>query len=143
MEKRVRSQTSTMGVFGLNVKRMPSHNAFRQTTLGKLATEVHAHCWTWRSGGAVLGLCGGIVSVLLGSVLTAISWFTGPDANGLALQRYGAVGLFLTIPLLICGGVCLDLMEKHATEARKRRLNLVAQSEPCGSASWERQRESK
>jgi hypothetical protein len=78
--------------------------------------------WTWRTGGAVCGLCFGIISPVIGSILTAIAWFTGPQWHGLLLQRDGTALLLLTIPLLILGAHCLDLMEKQ-NEAKKPHSN--------------------
>ena len=84
---------------------------------------MRVHRWTWTSGGAFCGLCLGIICPLLGSILTAIAWFTGPHWHGFSVQRYGTVLLFLTIPLLIFGGHCLDLMDKQDEEGRKPRSN--------------------
>jgi hypothetical protein len=61
----------------------------------------------------VFGLSCGIISPLIGSVLTAIAWFTGPEWHGLPLHRGGTVLLFLTIPFLIFGAHCLDLIDKQ------------------------------
>ena len=58
------------------------------------------------------GLCGGIVAGLLGSIITAVAWFTGPEWHGYLLQRDGTILLVLNIPLLIFGAHCLDLMDK-------------------------------
>lgn len=71
-----------------------------------------SYCWGWRSFGAVFGLLGGIVSVLLGSVFTAISWITGVEGIGAYMQTLGTAFLVLTIPLLVLGAHCLDLLEK-------------------------------
>ena len=71
------------------------------------------HGWSWRSAGAVCGFCLGILSPVVGSLLTALAWFTGPRWHGFFIQRDGTVLLFLTIPLLIFGAHCLDLMDKH------------------------------
>ena len=73
---------------------------------------LRVHGWTFKTGGAAFGLCGGIVAPVLGAVLTAIAWFTGPEWHGHLLQRDGTVLLFLTIPLLILGAHCLDLLDK-------------------------------
>jgi len=89
-----------------------------------LSEQVTVHGWTWRASGAVFGLSCGIISPLIGSVLTAISWFTGPVWHGFFIQRYGTVLLFLTIPLLIFGAHCLDLMDKQDEAASKSRLKL-------------------
>lgn len=87
--------------------------------------QIHLHGWNWKSAGAVFGLCFGILSPLVGSILTAIAWFTGPSWHAYFIQRYGTVLLFLTIPLLIFGAHCLDLMDKQdqAVENRRRRVN--------------------
>ena len=79
--------------------------------------------WTWTSGGAVFGLCFGIICPVIGSIFTAIAWFTGPEWHGFFIQRDGTVLLFLTIPLLIFGAHCLDLMDKQDEEASKPRKN--------------------
>ena len=84
--------------------------------------QMHVHGWNWRSAGAVFGLCFGIVSPLIGSILTALAWFTGPLWNGFFIQRDGTVLLFLTIPLLIFGAHCLDLLDKHDEEAKNLRV---------------------
>ena len=83
--------------------------------------QMRVHGWTWRSGGAVCGLCFGIICPVIGSIFTAIAWFTGPEWHGLFLRRYGTVLLFLTIPLLVFGAHCLDLMETETKNARKSR----------------------
>jgi hypothetical protein len=84
-----------------------------------LLEEMRVHGWTWQSAGAACGLWGGIISPIGGSILTAISWFTGPVWHGLAVQRDGTVLLFLTIPLLIFGAHCLDLVDKQSEKAKK------------------------
>ena len=77
-----------------------------------LVEQMTVHGWNWRAAGSVFGLSCGIIAPLIGSVLTAIAWFTGPEWHGFAIQHYGTVLLFLTIPLLIFGAHCLDLMDK-------------------------------
>ncbi len=78
-----------------------------------LMEQLRVDGWTWRSGGAICGLGFGIISPVVGSILTAIAWFTGSEWHGFAIQLYGTVLLFLTIPLLIFGAHCLDLMDRH------------------------------
>lgn len=84
-----------------------------------LVEQMTVHGWTWQAGGAVFGLSCGIISPLIGSVLTAVAWVTGPEWHGFFIQRYGTVLLFLTIPFLIFGAHCLDLTEKQAEKTRK------------------------
>jgi hypothetical protein len=84
-----------------------------------LIEQLRVHGWTWKSVGAVFGLGFGIICPLVGSILTSIAWLTGADWHGLHLQRDGTVLLFLTIPLLIFGAHCLDLMDQPVEKARK------------------------
>lgn len=87
--------------------------------------QIQLHGWNWRSSGAACGLCFGLISPLAGSVLTAIVWFTGSHWHGFFLQRCGTVLLFLTIPLLIFGAHCLDLMDKENERAKSRRHRVA------------------
>jgi hypothetical protein len=84
-----------------------------------LVEEIRLHGWSWTSGGVVFGLCSGIICPIVGSILTAISWVTGPKWHGFFLQRDGTLLLFLTIPLLIFGAHCLDLLDKKVEEMKK------------------------
>jgi hypothetical protein len=97
--------------------------ANRKFGLRGLVEQMTVHGWNWRAAGSVFGLSCGIIAPLIGSVLTAIAWFTGPEWHGFAIQHYGTVLLFLTIPLLIFGAHCLDLMDKQDEEASKHRKN--------------------
>jgi hypothetical protein len=98
--------------------------AKKNLTQRGLLEQMRVHSWTWESCGAVCGLGFGIVCPLVGSFLTVIAWLTGPEWHGLHVQRFGTVLLFLTIPLLIFGAHCLDLMDKHDEEAKNRRLKV-------------------
>jgi hypothetical protein len=93
--------------------------AKKNLTQRGLIEQLRVHGWTWKSGGAVFGLGFGIICPLVGSIFTAIAWLTGPEWHGLHLQRDGTVLLFLTIPLLIFGAHCLDLMDQQAEKPRK------------------------
>ena len=73
--------------------------------------------WNWQAAGAALGLIGGLISPVVGSVLTAIAWFTGPLWHGVHIQRDGTALLFLTIPLLIIGACGLDLLDGKVARA--------------------------
>jgi len=65
-----------------------------------------------QSLGALAGLAGGVFSGVLGAAFTAVSWFVAIEGTRRWLSTIGTVLLFLTIPLLIFGGYCLDWMEK-------------------------------
>lgn len=90
-----------------------------------LVEQMRVRGWSWSSGGAACGLGLGIVCPIMGSILTAIAWFTGPHWHGSFIQRYGAVLLFLTIPLLIFGAHCLDVMDQQADRVRKSRYRRI------------------
>jgi hypothetical protein len=83
---------------------------------------------TWQAIGAVFGLGGGIIAVVLGSLLSAVALITGDQSGGFGLHGVGAVFLFLTIPLLLCGGHCMDLLERsgkrQTSNLRVNRLTL-------------------
>jgi hypothetical protein len=80
---------------------------------GGLTDQIQVDGWSWVNGGAVCGLCLGIISPIIGSILTAIAWFTGPEWHGLHLHRTGTLLFVLTIPLLAFGAHCLDLSERQ------------------------------
>lgn len=92
--------------------------------LADLVALMRGHGWKWASSGVVSGLCGGMLSAILGSILTAIAWFTGPVWHGFSLRSDGTVLLFLTIPLLIFGAHCLDLIDKRIDKTRRPQHQL-------------------
>jgi hypothetical protein len=69
--------------------------------------------WTWQATGAVCGLGGAVVVVLLGALLSAGAWVLGDETGGLSLHGVGSILLLATIPLLLIGGYCLDLLDKR------------------------------
>jgi hypothetical protein len=68
--------------------------------------------WTWQAMGAVVGLAGGLVTIVFGSVFSIISWFTKSKSIGSFLGKYGTTLFLLAIPLLILGAHCLDLLDR-------------------------------
>ena len=80
---------------------------------------------TWQAIGAVFGLGGGIIAVVLGSLLSAVALITGDQSGGFGLHGVGAVFLFLTIPLLLLGGHCMDLLERSG-----KAPNIESKSQP-------------
>lgn len=76
--------------------------------------------WDWRSRGAVFGLCGGFSAPIIGGIVTVISWFSDPAWHGIALHQAGTTLFVLTLPLLILGAHCLDLLDRD-----KRTVNDV------------------
>jgi len=70
--------------------------------------------------GAVGGLTGGILSALFGAGFTAASWVTGNQGARQWLSTVGTTLFFLTIPLLIFGGYCMDWMEKDKPQRHSK-----------------------
>ena len=94
---------------------MTSEQSLSNTELTprSIITELRCHGWTWKTSSAAFGFCGGAFAGVLGSILTAIAWFTGAVWHGHSLQRSGTILLFLTIPLFILGAHCLDLLDRE------------------------------
>src|SRR6478672_11687293 len=82
--------------------------------------HLRLHGWCWKSCGAATGLCLGILAPILGSILTVTAWFIGTSWHGFSLERYGTVLLFLTIPFLLAGAHCLDLMDQEDELAKSQ-----------------------
>jgi hypothetical protein len=75
--------------------------------------------FSWSAFGAAVGFCAGIGSALIAAGLTVMSWVTGPRWHHLPLQRGGTLLFALTIPLLIFGAHCLDLLDRPNGEANR------------------------
>ena len=82
--------------------------------LKKLYVEARRGVWTWQARGAMFGLAGGASAAILGTTLLLIAWIVGDQSKGLSLHGIGSILLLSTIPLLILGACCLDLLEKRA-----------------------------
>lgn len=86
--------------------------------LSKSKIETHSasdvrnqHGSSWRSTGAAFGLIGGIASALMGALLTVIAWLSSDLSAAHALSHWGTILLCLTVPLILLGGYCLDLLD--------------------------------
>ena len=75
--------------------------------------QMDVHGWNWLSVGAMFGLCFGIFLPIAGSILTIVAWITGPRWHGFLIHRDATVLFGLTIPLLILGAHCLDLLDRR------------------------------
>ncbi len=83
--------------------------------------EVRPREWNRYIFGSILGLTGGIVAPLIGSVLTAVSWVVSPAWHSFGLHRIGTILLIMGIPLLIFGAHCLDLNERELRNGKHYR----------------------
>jgi len=70
--------------------------------------------------GAVGGLAGGIFSALFGAAFTLASWLTRNQGARQWLSTIGTALFFLTVPLLIFGGYCMDWVEKDKPQRHSK-----------------------
>jgi hypothetical protein len=84
--------------------------------------------WTWQAVGAVSGLAGGIITATIGALLSACAWMLGAETVGLSLHRAGSILLLSTIPMLVLGACCLDLLEKSGRVSSVVDIKAVGQS---------------
>lgn len=82
----------------------------------------------WKSYGAVVGLCGGLSAPIVGSFVTVISWLIDPVWHGVSLHAAGTSLFVLTVPLLVFGAHCLDLLDKE-----ERLMHAPQQTEKHGN----------
>jgi hypothetical protein len=109
------------------VQAMYAKNANETVTTGQMVKSMHPHGkqWTLHSLGAICGLSGGMVTCLFGCVLTVLAWVSS-GSQGRYEGTAGTVLLFLTIPLLVIGAHCLDLVDRdNDRTALKRTKSLL------------------
>lgn len=86
---------------------------------------------TLRAVGALGGLGGGILAAAVGALLSAVAWALGDEGGGLSLRGAGSILLLSTIPLLILGAHCLDLLDGKME--RSRRTETVREGDASAS----------
>jgi len=96
-----------------------SHRNAWALILNSSSGHLQQRRFTWSAFGAAVGFCAGIGSALIAAAVTVMSWVTGPLWHHLPLQRGGTLLFALTIPLLIFGAHCLDLLDKGNGDANK------------------------
>ncbi|HVG32633.1 MAG TPA: hypothetical protein VM911_06115 [Pyrinomonadaceae bacterium] len=68
----------------------------------------------WQSVCAVLGLVGGVIAPILGATSDVLTWFVPSQTVNAYLHVSSIVLCALTLPLLVLGAYCLDLLEAKA-----------------------------
>jgi hypothetical protein len=66
----------------------------------------------WKIIGSLFGVFGGLLSPVIGAVITVISWFADPAWHGLSLHIVATSLFVITFPLLLFGAHCMDLLDK-------------------------------
>lgn len=70
---------------------------------------------SWQASAAAVGLCGGLLSIVLGCLVwAAVGLFAPVGVLGSSLDVAGTVLFTLPLPLLALGAYCLDLLETDA-----------------------------
>lgn len=72
----------------------------------------------WSRVGAFVGLAGGTSLPLTGLIMMAAAWLIG-DMDSI-LNKLGTMLLLTTVPLLIFGGFCMDIVEKTENNPDKK-----------------------
>jgi hypothetical protein len=73
----------------------------------------------WQAAGAASGLGGGILAAAVGALLSAVALGRGGEMGDLSLHGVGSILLLSTIPLLIVGAHCLDLLDRRVERSRQ------------------------
>ena len=73
---------------------------------------------TLEATGAVLCFGGGILSGIVGTLLSASAWILGGEQHPW-VRGLGTAFLVVTIPLLIFAGYCMDWLERDSKKAPK------------------------
>jgi hypothetical protein len=94
---------------------------FKETEgrLRELYVWTRRDVWRWQAAGAWAGLGGGILAAAVGALLSAAAWALGDVGGGLSLRGAGSILLLSTIPLLILGAHCLDLLDGKMERSRQ------------------------
>ncbi|HEY0379935.1 MAG TPA: hypothetical protein VGC87_23675 [Pyrinomonadaceae bacterium] len=104
-----------------------TYEAFEGEAETDLYEEIEAlikkHPWAWQSVCAVLGLAGGVIAPILGATADVITRFVHLQSVNSYLHVASILLCALTLPLLILGAFCLDLLESKTT-------NLSTPAEP-------------
>ena len=69
----------------------------------------------WESIGAVFGLGGGILSLVMGIVFEIVTWSLFMQSNNLYFKKVSFICFMMNLPLLTVGAHCLDLLEKKTS----------------------------
>ncbi len=82
--------------------------------------RIVARRFKWELFGAALSFVAAVLTSLLGILLTT-SWIVIPALHP-QLRGFGILFLIVALPLLICGGHCLDLLERRGKREREATL---------------------
>lgn len=88
------------------------------TAMPRAVAELISGTWNWKNAAAAFGLSAGFIAPIVGSIITVISWFRDPVWHHVALHQAGTTLFVLTLPLLVLGAHCLDLLDNDKKAQR-------------------------
>ena len=74
--------------------------------------DIFQKTWSWWNIGAIFGLLGGMLAILIAVVLTLAMWLFKRDAVHISLQTVTNVLFYSAFPLLFFGAYCLDKIDE-------------------------------
>lgn len=74
--------------------------------------DIFQKTWSWWNIGAIFGLLGGMLAILIAVVLTIAMWLFKKDAVHISLQTATNVLFYSAFPLLFFGAYCLDKIDE-------------------------------
>ncbi len=108
-------------------------NTLGEELYGRIDLLIRKNGRAWAAIGATFGLAGGMLSIILATLLWAIVTLLVSTGLGSFLNILETVFFSLSLPLLALGAYCLDLLEK-----RPPIIPLSAKTQPTGSKSLPR-----
>ncbi|MGI9107946.1 MAG: hypothetical protein ACR2G4_17060 [Pyrinomonadaceae bacterium] len=97
----------------------------------EIESLVKKNPWAWQSVCGVLGLAGGVSAPFLGATSDVMTWFINSQTVNSHLQVLSSVFCALTIPLLILGAFCLDLLEAKSAQLSSPAARSRNESNPA------------
>lgn len=94
-----------------------THTLPTDLSLQAAIKELFHGTWNWKNSAAAFGLCAGFIAPIVGSIVTVISWFKDPLWHRVYLHQAGTTLFVVTLPLLILGAHCLDLIDNERKAA--------------------------
>lgn len=85
----------------------------------------------WQSVCAVLGLAGGVIAPILGATSDVATWFVDSQTVNAYLHVSSIVLCALTLPLLILGACCLDMLQAKTSRPSSSAEPLRKESIPA------------
>ena len=86
---------------------------------------------TWQTVGATLGLAGGMLSMFTGLLLWMLNRFYAAAGEYSSVHVLEMLFFVLTVPLMVSGAHCLDILEQRSTID-----TMPAKSHPTQVGHW-------